>query len=171
MSKVKTTLENKHHWKSYMDTEYIGGHSLADMDAIVTITKTNNELVKSKENPNGEKNFIVYVKDSKSEQKFVLNMTNGLNITNALGTPDPEKWVGRKIQLYTAKVNAFGKDHDALRVRDVAPVDADIDVSGNLAKLKKCKTLSDLQKVYKSLDNWKHPDVVELKDQLKTKLK
>ena len=167
--KTKTTIENKSHWKSYFDHEYIGGFSLTDMDAIVTITKHAQETVVNPKQKTEQVKFVLYVKDSKTEHKMILNSTNAGNIEKALGTPDPEKWTGKKIQLYSERGKWFGKESDALRVRDVAPK-MEVDVTGDIKKLNACKSLAELAEVYKELPNWADARLVELKNKLKTKL-
>ena len=170
MSKVKTTIENKSHWKSYFDHEYIGGFSLTDMDAIVTISKYAQETVVNAKQKTESVKFVLYVKDTKGEHKMILNATNAKNIEVALRTPDPEKWIGKKIQLYSERGTWFGKESDALRVRDVAPK-VEVDVTEDLKALNNCNTLSKLPTVYKSLPNWSDSRVTALKDELKLTLK
>jgi len=172
MKKTKKILENKNHWKSYFDHEYIGGFSLTDMDAIVTIVRyVQEEVVNHKTNQKSIK-FVLYVKDKKGEHKMILNATNGKNIENALGTPDPELWLGKNIQLFSERGTWFGNTSDALRVRDIAPEqDNKIDVSEDLKTLNNVKKLEDLPIVYKTLKNWSNPEVIALKDKLKTELK
>jgi hypothetical protein len=169
MEKIKNVLVNKHHWKSYFDHEYIGGFSLTDMDAIVTIVRYVQEnVVNPKTKTEGVK-FVLYIQDSQGEHKMIVNSTNAGNIEKALGTPDPDKWAGRKIQLYSERGKWFGKESDALRVRDVAPK-VEVDVTADLKALSKVKTLAELQEVYKALPNWADSKVTALKDELKTKL-
>jgi len=170
MAKVKTTIENKNHWKSYFDHEYVGGFSLIDMDAIVTIVKHTQEKVVNPKQKTESIKFILYIKDSKGEHKMILNSTNAKNIEVALGTPDPEKWVGKKIQLYSERGTWFGKESDALRVRDVAPR-AEVNISEDILKLNNCKTIEELSETYKSLPNWSNAEVTALKNKLKTELK
>jgi len=172
MKKTKEVLENKNHWKSYFDHEYIGGFSLTDMDAIVTIQKYTQEKVKNHKTKQESIKFILYVKDKKGEHKMILNATNGKNIEKALGSPDPELWIGKKIQLFSERGTWFGNTSDALRVREIAPQqETNIDTSKDIKKLNSVLTLAELPSVYKSLENWSHPDVIALKDKLKTTLK
>ena len=170
MTKLKTTLKNKNHWKTYFDHEYIGGYSLTDMDAIVTITKYAQEVVKNEKTKTESVKFVIYVKDKEAEHKMILNATNGSAIETALNTPDPDKWIGQQIQLFTERGKWFGKESDALRVRDIAPTKTVVDVTADLKALQGCKTLAELVKVYKSCPNWEDTRVVALKDELKTKL-
>ena len=172
MPKTKEIIKNKKHWRTFFDRDYIGGFSLTDMDAVVTITKHIQENVKNHKNNTEKVKFVLYVKDKEKEQKMILNATNGAAIERALGTPDPEQWVGKQIQLFTERGTWFGKESDALRVRDIAPKQKEkVDVTSDLKKLKACKTLEELPVLYKSLKHWANPEVVALKDELKTLLK
>ena len=170
MKKVKTIIKNKNHWKTYFDHEYIGGFSLTDMDAVVTINKYAQEIVKNEKLNTETVKFILYVQDKEKEHKMILNSTNGRAIETALNTPDPDKWIGQDIQLFTERGTWFGEQSDALRVRNIAPTKVIIDIEADLKALKSCKTMEDLVKVYKACPNWKDDRVVALKDKLKTEL-
>jgi hypothetical protein len=50
-----------------------------------------------------------------------LNKTNAKTIATVAGSNYIEDWPGTNIQLYIAKVKAFGQTVDALRVRDFPP--------------------------------------------------
>ena len=135
---VKTKLENPHHWKTYYDHNYIGGFSLKDMDAVVTITKWAEEIVENKAKSTKSNKFILYVKDQNGEEKMIVNKTNGKAIEKALETPNPDDWIGKQIQLYTERVRAFGDEHDALRVRSTKP-----ELITAITKLKTVEELKD----------------------------
>jgi hypothetical protein len=51
----------------------------------------------------------------------VLNVTNCKVIAKIYKTPDVEKWMGKKIQLFATQVKAFGELVDAVRVRSYVP--------------------------------------------------
>jgi hypothetical protein len=53
------------------------------------------------------------------EQGFVLNITNGNTIEALLGTDDTDDWIGRRICLFSTKVQFKDKLVDAIRVRAV----------------------------------------------------
>lgn len=112
----------KTHVKQLADKKYMGGFSLGDKsEMIVIIDKVVTEdVINFKKNGDEEisKEVILYVKGQKP---MILNSTNQDRIITALGTAYVEDWVGKKITLTTEKVRAFGKTHDALRVKPVAP--------------------------------------------------
>jgi DNA-directed RNA polymerase subunit RPC12/RpoP len=57
---------------------------------------------------------------------MILNATNNKTIAKLLKTPYIEEWAGRKIQIYTEKVKAFGEVWDALRIRPFLPVEQEL---------------------------------------------
>lgn len=161
--------EEKTHWKKNFNYDYMGSYSLEEgNDVIVTIKETKKEVVKG---PGGKKEecFVCYFTDS--PKPMILNRTNCKIITKLYNTPYIEDWAGLKIQLYSAKVDAFGeKGVDALRIRDFKP-----EKESNQAAIKSlelCKTLSQLQAMYRGLSKALQGDseVIKLKDKLKKQL-
>jgi len=68
----------------------------------------------------GTKNKAVVHFDG-TDKLLVCNRTNAELIAAALGTRNPQEWVGKRIILYPTRVG-FGRDMvDAIRVRDKAP--------------------------------------------------
>jgi hypothetical protein len=57
---------------------------------------------------------------------MILNATNNKTIAKLFKTPYIEQWAGRKIQIYTEKVKAFGEVWDALRIRPFLPVEKEL---------------------------------------------
>jgi DNA-directed RNA polymerase subunit RPC12/RpoP len=57
---------------------------------------------------------------------MILNATNNKTIAKLFKTPYIEQWTGRKIQIYTEKVKAFGEVWDALRIRPFLPVEKEL---------------------------------------------
>lgn len=170
--KITTSLENKEHWKSYFDHEYIGGHNLGkDVEAVVMIHDALEEVVVNHKT-NEKKTKLILHFDEKGDKKMILNVTNSKMIERLYGTPNPKEWIGKKIQLCTTRITAFGTEHDALRVRDVVPDDVTVDVKDALKALKKCKSELDLRKVFTGLpiDQKSDSRVIELKDELKLSL-
>ena len=92
---------------------------------------------------------------------MILNATNSKAIQKVAKTPYIEKWSGVKIQIYTAKVSAFGEQVDALRIRTVAPKETSQpaplptitpdDISDAQFKLEAAETLDQLAAIYKAL--------------------
>lgn len=146
---------------------YLGAYSLtAGKDMIVTIKETKTETVKNNKGEN-ETCFICYFTDS--PKPMILNKTNCKAIEKLYGTPFIEEWVGKKIQLYSTMVRAFGTETDCLRIRDFKPEAQKIDNAGALATLRTSKSFSELQVAYNSLSKELKADkeVMQLKDELK----
>ena len=107
----------KTHWKKMTNTNYFGSWDLPEgKDMIVRIIEIRQEMV---QNAQGREEKAVAVIEG--QKPLILNTTNMKAIAKALGTPYIEEWAGRKVQLYTEKVAAFGEITEAVRVRDFDP--------------------------------------------------
>lgn len=105
------------HWKKMTNTNYFGSWDLPEgKDMIVRIIEIRQEMI---QNAQGREEKAVAVIEG--QKPLILNTTNMKSIAKALGTPYVEEWAGRKIQLYTEKVAAFGEITEAVRVRDFDP--------------------------------------------------
>lgn len=110
--------EHKTHWKKMTNTNYFGSWDLeAGKDMIVLIKEVRKETI---QNAQGREEKAVAYLDG-GLKPLILNTTNLKAIAKALGSPYIEDWAGRKIQLYTEKVAAFGEITEAVRVRDFDP--------------------------------------------------
>lgn len=109
---------NKTHWKKAFNPNYIGAYSLEPgQELIVTIAGVRKEGVM---NADGREEECL-VAHLKGQKPFILNKTNAKTIATVAGSNYIEDWAGKQIQLYVAKVKAFGQMVDALRVRDFPP--------------------------------------------------
>ena len=107
----------KTHWKKMTNTNYFGSWDLPEgKDMIVRIIEIRQEMI---QNAQGREEKAVAVIEG--QKPLILNTTNMKSIAKALGTPYVEEWAGRKVQLYTEKVAAFGEITEAVRVRDFDP--------------------------------------------------
>lgn len=105
------------HWKKMTNTNYFGSWDLPEgKDMIVRIIEIRQEMI---QNAQGREEKAVAVIEG--QKPLILNTTNMKSIAKALGTPYVEEWAGRKVQLYTEKVAAFGEITEAVRVRDFDP--------------------------------------------------
>lgn len=109
--------ETRTHWKKMTNTNYLGSWDLDGRDMIVRITEVRKEMI---QNAQGREEKAVAYLDG-GLKPLILNTTNLKAIAKALGSPYIEDWSGRKIQLYTEKVAAFGEITEAVRVRDFDP--------------------------------------------------
>lgn len=69
-------------------------------------------------NGGDESKPVLYFSDAK--KGLVLNKTNSDRIAHSY-TWETDSWKGRKIDLYTATVDAFGEEVEAVRVKIPAP--------------------------------------------------
>ena len=107
------------HWKQNFDYKYTGAYELQPgEEKVVTIKKTCKEEVNSTD---GKKSLCLVAYFEESSKPMVLNKTNCKTIEK-LYSPFIEKWVGKQITVFAAKVKAFGDTVDALRIRPTVPV-------------------------------------------------
>ena len=105
------------HWKKITNTNYFSSWDLPEgKDMIVRIIEIRQEMI---QNAQGREEKAVAVIEG--QKPLILNTTNMKSIAKALGTPYVEEWAGRKVQLYSEKVAAFGEITEAVRVRDFDP--------------------------------------------------
>lgn len=115
---------SKTHWKKTMNPDYLGAYALEPgQEMILTIKHIQEETVTG---PDGKKEQCSVIHFVERVKPMILNATNAKAIAKVIGSPYIEDWYGRKIQVYSATVRAFGEMVDALRVRDFAPRDAEI---------------------------------------------
>jgi len=108
----------KTHWKKLTNPDYIGAYALnPGEDLIVQIDRVEHVQITGVDGKKDESNVAYLI----GHKPFILNATNQKSIEKALGSPYIEDWAGRYIQLYSARVKAFGDVVDALRVRLQAP--------------------------------------------------
>lgn len=145
------------HWGKTRDVNYLGSWDLQPgQDLILTIKSIGQQTVENPmENTKEVKTVIHFVEDG--FKPMVLNTTNKKAIAAALDTPYIENWVGNPISIYVAKVKAFGKINDALRIRDKKP---DVTVykceeCGSIIKGLMGKTPTDLVEISKRNCNGK----------------
>jgi hypothetical protein len=157
------------HWKNFLDKDYLGAHNLEQgEEMLVTIAKFEGaEIVKSPENPKGEPKLVLYFKED--VPKMILNITNGTTLAGLYG-PHPDQWIGKKIQLYAANVKAFGKQQEALRIRDIRPAAKTVTADDIRSQLQAARTLHELAAIWKAmpLAVRTNPAMGEIKDEIKS---
>ena len=108
------------HWKADLPADYFGAQHLVDgKDIVVKIADVRTEQVRSQQG--AEDKLVIYFDGDVKPNKWICNKTNASRIENVLKTPFIDEWVGKKIQLYSEMVSAFGKTGPAIRVREFAP--------------------------------------------------
>jgi len=172
MSKIITKKEKggNRHWKNFLDKNYLGSHNLENgEEMLLTIEKfVGEESVKGTDGKEQIKTVLYFKEDV---PKMIMNITNGNTIAGLYGS-HPDGWVGKKIQLFATPVKAFGKVQDALRIRDVVPVQK-IDNKQALSKINACKTGAELKTTYLglTLEERNDQDVIKRANELKLELK
>ena len=112
------------HWKKLMNPDYLGSYALEPgQDLIVTIKTVGNEEVTGSD---GKKDICSVIHFVENVKPMILNATNNKTRAKLFKTPYIEQWSGRKIQIYTEKVKAFGEVWDALRIRPFLPVEKEL---------------------------------------------
>ncbi len=115
----KRNMESKKtHWKKHFNPNYLGSYSLdPGEEKILTIVELKDEEVVG---PDGKKEVlpVLYLK---GEKPMILNKTNAKAIAKVCDSDYVEDWFGKDIQIYAAKVSAFGKTVEAVRVRPITP--------------------------------------------------
>jgi len=114
------------HWKKLHNPDYIGAYALEPgKTLIVTIKTVKNENVTG---PDGKKEecMVMTFSDPPGTKPMIVNSTNAKTIEKLYNTPYIEEWAGRKIELYTDRIKAFGEVVDALRIKAKVPSDKKI---------------------------------------------
>lgn len=111
---------SKTHWKKLNNPDFLGAYALEPgEDLIATIDYAKEEQFVG---TGGKKDEGLVIHFAEREIKpMICNATNAKMITKVTGSPYIEDWRGRKIQLYSSEVSAFGDTVEALRVRPFAP--------------------------------------------------
>ena len=158
------------HWKNFIDKNYLGSHNIEkDEQMLLTIEKfVGEEEVATQD---GKKKMrVLYFKEN--VPKMIMNITNGDVMEKMYGS-HPDGWIGKQIFIHAAKIKAFGKTQDALRIRDVKPSAEVGAIDGYITKLQTATNLNELKTAFSSLPRsaQENKEVVAVKDELKTKFK
>lgn len=155
------------HWKNLFPNKklLLGSHNLNEGEELIaTIDSVSVEKIT---NQHGQDEQVPVVKFSNKIPPMVLNITNSRTIASLYGELY-EGWIGRQIQVYATKVNAFGQVTNALRVREAIPSGGE-DLGFYENGLKEASNLDDLKSAFMSLPKHIKPQLNELKDTLKAK--
>lgn len=107
------------HWKKLQNPDYLGAYSLQPgEEPIYTIRSVGLEMVSGTD---GKKDECTVAHFAEKVKPMILNATNCKTITKMYGTPYIEDWVGKKIQIYSTTIKAFGEEVEALRIRPKPP--------------------------------------------------
>ena len=153
------------HWKNLFPSKMmlLGSHNLNESEELIgEISEVGIQQIKD---PRTGKNEEVPVIRFANAPPMVLNKTNSRSIAMIYGDRY-ESWIGCSIQIYAAKIKAFGEEQMALRVREAIP-----DVGQNIAEhersLRECTTMQDLQSAFLAIPKHLKPKLVPIKDEMK----
>lgn len=106
--------------ENLMNKKYFGEWNLPEdgSDMIVKIKDVKQEEIQS---PTGGKEVKTVLYFEGDIKPMILNVTNMKRIASVVKSPYIDEWVGKKIQLYSEVVAAFGSTTKAVRVREFAP--------------------------------------------------
>jgi hypothetical protein len=118
--RLKKAMKNGHggKWELEFPTKYVRGVELDGRDVNLTIhdIEPGHEL----KGRNGETDTGLVLYFEETEKMLVLNKTNAQSIAKLHGG-ELKDWIGKRVTLYPAQVQAFGDTHEAVRVRPKAP--------------------------------------------------
>lgn len=111
-------MANYVHYQEYFKT-FLGGWSFENGDKTLTISQIGEEEMYDAETGGKKKGLVMHFEEE--DLPMVLNVTNAETIAEVTGTDKLAEWIGRKIIVGTSKIKAFGKVHNAIRVRPDKP--------------------------------------------------
>lgn len=166
----------KTHIDKLRNPNYLGGWDLQDEngktnDIIVTIKEVKSEFVFNQKAQMEEPVLTVFFNECKP---IILNATNRKTLKKVTDTSYIEEMTGKRIQLTTKRIKAFGEFHDAIRIVSSVPTVVEkIDIEKCKATLNNSKKLSELIINWESLTAKEKStsEVLAEKDKLKTILK
>jgi hypothetical protein len=166
----------KTHIDKLRNPNYLGGWDLQDengktTDLIVTIKEVKSEFVFNQKAQMEEPVLTVFFNECKP---IILNATNRKTLKKVTDTSYIEEMAGKKIQLTTKRIKAFGEFHDAIRIVASVPTIIEVvDIEKCKTTLKSSKTLAELITNWESLSQKEKTtsEVLAEKDRLKTVLK
>jgi hypothetical protein len=107
----------KTHFKKLKNTDYLGSWDLIDSNGqtkniVATIKEIKKQMVH--DGKGGQSECIVLFFDE--YKPMIMNATNLKVTAKTMNSNYIEDWIGKKIEISTEKVRAFGEIHDALRI-------------------------------------------------------
>ena len=115
-------MPNYVRYQEYFKT-FLGGWTFEDGDKTLTIKSVGEEEMYDADT--GGKKKALALRFEELDLPMVLNVTNSETIAAVVGSDRLSDWIGKKIIVGTSKVKAFGKVHDAIRVRPDKPDDTE----------------------------------------------
>jgi hypothetical protein len=107
------------HWRSMLDKEYLGAWDLPH-DVTVLIESVQKTRLDGTGQIKANSRPVLTFRGT--EKKLIVNATIGATVTNIVGSPMTEDWVGKRITLYATQcASKGGAMVDCVRVRPMAP--------------------------------------------------
>lgn len=167
---------SKTHIDKLRNPNYLGGWDLQDEngktnDIIVTIKEVKSEFVFNQKAQMEEPVLTVFFNECKP---IILNATNRKTLKKVTDTSYIEEMAGKRLQLTTKRIKAFGEFHDAIRIVNAVPtVIEKVDIAKCKVALNEAKTLLELATKWESLtaNEKKTTEVIAEKERLKLILK
>lgn len=144
----------KTHIDKLRNPNYLGGWDLQDengktTDIIVTIKEVKSEFVFNQKAQMEEPVLTVFFNECKP---IILNATNRKTLKKVTETSYIEEMAGKRIQLTTKRIKAFGEFHDAIRIVASAPAQVvQVDIENCKKILSASKTIDELVNNWNSL--------------------
>lgn len=160
------------HWRKNLDPNWIGTYVLPDgkpIEAVITSVKFCKGLKVAGKTKDG---YVAYFAPNQHFDKpMLLNPTNLKRLTLLTGSPMFESWVNVPVFL-TQEMSKMpdGTQDNALRIGFNSPTLKALNYLTESAMLRECKTLADLQTVYKGFTPAEQAGTVNVKDEMKVKL-
>lgn len=115
------------HYELLYPSQYLKASDLKGRDVTLTIEHIVQEVLEGQKGKK-EKKAVVYFSEVKPKpdeprKRLVLNITNARTIAGLYGN-DTDGWKGRRVTLFAATVDGFGKAVDAIRIRPSMPATA-----------------------------------------------
>jgi len=122
-------MPEKHHWKKYINPDFLGAYSLDDgKGGYLEITPTISVVkVENVTGADGKKEDCMVMRFKETRigtvdmKPMIVNVTNAKTLEKLFHTPYVEDWSNRKIKIGVDSVKAFGDVVDALRIRKTLP--------------------------------------------------
>lgn len=92
---------------------YLEGDSLAGKEFEMTIKDFGSEMMPDHKGADELKYTLQF---NETDKSLILNKTNAKRLAVLFG-PETNEWKGKRIVLYTEEVKAFGKLHNAIRIK------------------------------------------------------
>ena len=106
-------------FRKYMDKSFLGAWDIPDgSDLTLTIDHVSIDEVQNEKGR--EKKLTLHFRE-RDYKPMICNTTNATTISDIYKSKKVEDWENKKISLYAAKMNAFGKEQEALRIRPYPP--------------------------------------------------